>query len=197
MNLVQWRHLHKISQQTIASEAEVSVNSIIKYEKGEELRDTTKNKIESYINKIDGGLFVLQKKDYSPKSLSIDDLWQYVPKEYNWIAKDKHGDVYLHTSEPHLDLASSGWESDNCVHLPINILFNSCDWKECIVKRPYNYWNYINKIGIFSDNKNPDFQIIGELEFINMESESPFKRKNGFSYSNFRPLSEFEKDNLA
>lgn len=28
---------------------------------------------------------------------------------------------------------------------------------------------------------------------IDLESDTPFKRKNGFSYSSFRPLSEIEK----
>lgn len=195
MNLTQWRHLHKISQQTIVDEAKVSITSVIKYEKGENLRDVTKNKIESYINKVDGGLFTSQKKDYAPKSISIDELWCYIPKEYNYIAKDKYGEIYLHCKEPYL--TSEGWESDNCVKLPINVLFDSSDWKDCMIKRPYNYWDYVGKIGIFCDKKNLDFQLIGELESIDLESDTPFKRKNGFSYSSFRPLSEIERNNLA
>ena len=195
MNLLQWRHLHKISQQTIADKAEVSITSVMKYERGEELRQATKDKIESYINKVDGGLFTSQKKDYTPKSIRVDEVWNYVPKEWNYIAKDKHGEVYLHRLEPRLDCES--WESNSCIKLPLNILFESNDWKECCVKRPYNYWDYIGKIGIFSDKKNPDFQVIGELELIDLESELPFKRKNGFNYSCFRPLSVLEKDNLA
>lgn len=195
MNLIQWRQLHKINQQTIAEGAGVSITSIIKYERNEELRSATREKIESYINKVDGGLFVSQKRDYTPKSMEIDTLWSYIPKEYSYIAKDKSGEVYLHRSEP--SVKQDTWESNSCCRLPINILFEDEDWKKCCVKRPYNYWDYVGKIGVFTDKNNLNFQIIGELESIDLESESPFKRKNGFSYSNFRPLSELEKNNLA
>ena len=58
------------------------------------MRDETRAKIEKYINSIDGGVYLAQKKDYRPKSLPIDDIWSYIPKEYSFIAKDKDDLIY-------------------------------------------------------------------------------------------------------
>lgn len=198
MNFTQWRNLHKISQEQFAKLAKVAYTSILKYEKGGNLRQATIDKIEKAINDLDGGLFISQKKDYSPKSILIDDLWKYIPKEFNYIAKDKHGDIYLFKSKPEINLQSGEYLSDNgCARLPLNVQFDDLDWKECIEKRPYNYWEYIGKVGIFSDSSNPNINIIGKLESINLDCDSPFKKENGFSYNNFRPLTELEKSELA
>ncbi len=195
MNLVQWRNLHKINQADFAEKANVAVTTVIKYERGEDIRDSSKKKIENFITKIDGGLFVQQKKDYSPKSISIDDLWQYIPKEYNYLAKEQSGEIYLHKNEPKLN--NGGFESDSCTKLPLNVYFDELDWKKCISKRPFNYWDYIGKIGIFTDKSNPDFMIIGKLESIDLDCDSPFKKEGSFKYTGFRPLSEKEKEELA
>lgn len=192
MNFLQWRNLHKISQEDIAKLAKVSYTSIFKYEKGETLRQSTIDKIEKAINTIDGGLFISQKKDYSPKSILVDDLWKYIPKEFNYIAKDKHGDIYLFKSKPEINLQSGEYLSDDgCARLPLNINFNEVDWKDCCEKRPYNYWDYIGKIGIFEE------KMIGKLESIDLECNTPFKMENGFCYSTFRPLTDLEKNELA
>lgn len=197
MDFAKWRTLHKLSQQQFSKLANVGYMTIIKYEKGGNLRQATIDKIEKAINDLDGGLYTSQKKDYSPKSIEIEDLWQYIPKEYNYIAKDKNEIIYLHTSEPKINLETMGYESDCCTKLPLNVQFDSLDWKECCEKRPFNYWDYIGKIGVFGDKSNPDIYLLGKLESINLESDNPFKRENGFHYSTFRPLTELEKSELA
>lgn len=196
MNFTKWRELHKVTVDGLAKKAGTSINSIMKYERGTELRNSTLKKIEKAISEIDGGLFVNQKKDYSPKSINVDDVWSYIPKEFNYIAKDFSGDIYLHKTEPSIKYQDKAWTSESCSKLPLNIQFDSLEWKECMVKRPFNYWDYVGKIGIFYD-KNNDMQIIGKLESINLDSDSPFKRSNGFSYKNFRPLTEQERLELA
>lgn len=197
MKFIEWRKLHKITVDGFAKKAGVSINSIMKYEREAELRNDTIKKIEKVISEIDGGLYLNQKKDYSPKSFAVDDIWSYIPKEFNYIAKDFSGDVYLFENEPKIDYQNKTWVSDSCSKLPLNIQFDSLEWKECLAKRPFNYWDYISKIGIFYDKDDNVNQTIGKLESINLENDSPFKRSGGFRYKHFRPLTDQEKAELA
>ena len=198
MNFVQWRNLHKITQQQISDEAKVSVTSVIKYERDESLRSDTKAKIEKYINSVDGGVYLAQKKDYRPKSIFVDDIWQYIPKEYSFIAKDKNDLVYLHENKPTVERATGVWSSDSMQRLPLNVDFGLVfDWTECCFERPYNYWDYIGKIGIFSSVDKPEYTILGKLTSIDLDSKAPFQKDSGLYYSNFRPLTEMEKNELA
>lgn len=196
MNFTKWRELYKVTVVGLAKKSDTSINSIMKYERGAKLKNSTLKKIEKAISEIDGGVFVNQKKDYSPKSIHVDDIWPYIPKDFNYIAKDFSEDVYLFKSEPNIDYQNKTWTSHSCSKLPLNVQFDSLDWKECMVKRPFNYWDYVGKIGIFYD-KESDALMIGKLESINLEDDSPFKRSGGFRYKHFRPLTEQEKAELA
>lgn len=198
MNFTQWRNFHKLSQQQVVDGSKTSFTSVNKYEKGENIREDTRKKIEKYINSIDEGIYLSQKKDYRPKSLSIEDAWSYIPKEYSYIAKDKDDLVYLHRNKPIVDRQTGTWTSDSMTRLPINIYFGELlDWTECCFERPYNYWDYVGKLGVFFDNKNPEITILGKLETIDLDSDEPFKKEKGYNYSNFRPLTGFEKSELA
>ena len=198
MNFTQWRNFHKLSQQQVVDGSGVSINSIIKYEKGETMRDDTRAKIEKYINSIDGGVYLAQKKDYRPKSLLIDDIWSYIPKEYSFIARDKDDIIYLHKNKPIVDKSTGTWSSDSMTRLPLNVYFGEfLEWTDCCFERPYNYWDYINKIGIFSDSNKPDMTVIGKLVNIDLDSDFPFIKENGKAYTDFRPLTDLEKNELA
>lgn len=162
------------------------------------VRVATLRKIESAIKdlkKEKQGVFT-RGEDYKPCAMPIDDLWKYLPKKLNYIAQDKDGDFYAYESEPELNRAEGRWVSGFGVvsKLPMMINNGGLEWFESICQRPISYWDYIGKYGLFSDNDDLNI-MFGKLTGITEDNR--FQKNDGFTYANFRPLTEKEKESLA
>ena len=128
--------------------------------------------------------------------MEIDYLWKFLPADIKYIALDDNGEVYGFKGEPKYNYDKKEWECrDGCVNIPLNIDFDGVEADSSLVKRPYNYFDYIGKYGIFFD-KDEESPIFGKLEYIT--GNGNFCREgSAFKYANFRPLSEEEKGNLG
>ena len=76
------------------------------------------------------------KEDDSLTKPSID--WSTVPIEYNWLARDSSGAVYVYSDRP--SLGENLWEYDDVVvydyvdHSSLDV--GTCHWKDSLVFRP-------------------------------------------------------------
>lgn len=162
------------------------------------VRITTLRKIENAVKEIKKekqGIYV-RGGDYKPCLMPIDDLWKYLPNKLNYISQDKNGDFYAYESEPSLNRAESRWETDKGMvsKLPMMINNGGLEWFESLCKRPINYWNYIGKYGLFADDDDLNI-MFGKLTGITEDNK--FQKNDGFTYANFRPLTDGEKEMLA
>ena len=76
------------------------------------------------------------KEDDSLTKPSID--WSTVPRNYNWMARDRSGDVYVYSERP--SLGETLWLYDDVVDYDyiyrLSLDVGTCDWKDSLVKRP-------------------------------------------------------------
>lgn len=131
---------------------------------------------------------------------NLDDFVEYAnnfdPEEEfeMWIAADEDGRVYAHEKEPMM--GKNSWESAGGVvsELPLLIDFGVDSWKDTKTRRPFNYWEYIGKCGIFSDNHS-DAEVWGVL--VAITEKGMFRSDKLHLFEKFRPLTDEEKGNLA
>ena len=76
------------------------------------------------------------KEDDSLTKPSID--WSTIPSIYNWLARDRCGEVYVYSDRP--SLGENLWLYDDVVAYDYVYHFSldrgTCDWKDSLVKRP-------------------------------------------------------------
>ena len=67
---------------------------------------------------------------------SID--WSHVSPEYNYLAQDSGGEVFLYEKEPFLslDFWSIQGGKISAVYMFATCIPGTCDWKDSLVKRP-------------------------------------------------------------
>lgn len=191
---------NRVSVMDFCSRIGVGYPSLKKYlQRGEKgVRIVTLKKIEDGIRdlkKETQGVFT-HGDDYKPCFMAIDDIWKYLPKKLNYIAQDKDGDFYAYENEPELNRADGRWVSSfgEVSKLPMMIDDGGLDWFESLHKRPVSYWDYIGKYGLFSDGDDLNI-MFGKLTGITEDNR--FQKNDGFTYANFRPLTDKEKEQLA
>lgn len=200
-NYQEWLKQNNIPVAKLCKESGISLNTYYKLIKGDSMRESTVRKVDDYISKIDGNVYFNKKEKYVPKLLDVDDVWRFLTKEIKCICADKNGFIYGSTSTKIIPNRSEGfWDFETPNQgrfLPIclNIKMPS-DWTNSKIERPVNFWEFVGKYGLFSDNSSKSL-MFGKLEGINDSLDCPFKMENGFAYQNFRPLNDIEKGNLC
>lgn len=197
MDFKKWLDEHDMSFTDFQNRSGVAYLSLKKYANGEtsRIQRQTLKKIEKCMDQISNGVYSTTKEQYKPKVMPVDDLWSYLPKEIQYVAQDKKGDVYGYDSEPYI--SGEEYVCDGMANkIIISVDFGTDNWRETKTQRPCNFWDYLGKYGLFYDD-DPNNAIFGQLEGISSDSENPFKRKGGFRYTNFRPLSLQEISELA
>lgn len=195
-NLKQWREENDVTQKEFAEKSGACLLSIHRYENGKGVSKKTENKILNFVKRYGNGGFYTNQSNYKPAQMTVDDLWKFLPAEIKFIAKDGSGAVYGFKAEPKYNHQSKEWSCESgCVNIPLNIDFENAESESSLVKRPYNFFDFIGKYGVFFDN-DENTLVFGKLEGIT--GNGSFCRENStFTYANFRPLSEIEKELLG
>lgn len=64
--------------------------------------------------------------------------WEHVSSEFNYLAEDADGGVFLYEDKPYT--STETWMVDNGditeAHVLASYLKGTCDWKESLIKRP-------------------------------------------------------------
>lgn len=195
-DLKAWRKEHNLSQRVVAEGCGVYMNAIVKFEKTGKISARTEKKLQEFVKRYqDGGVYT-SKEEYKPALMEIDSLCKFLPADIKYIAIDESNEAYGFKEEPKYSYGNKEWASEfGCVKIPLNINFEGVLPENSLVKRPYNYFDFIGKYGLFFD-KDEESPIFGKLEYIT--GNGNFCREGcAFTYANFRPLSEAEKENLA
>lgn len=186
-----------LSQGEVAKRCQCCVTCVVKYEKGDSVAARSRKKIEDFIRSYSGEGVYAKLEDYKPAAMEVDALWKFLPPEIKFVAKDESGTIYGFKGEPKYNFQSGEWLCElGCVNIPLNVSFGNTEPEDSLVKRPYNYFEFIGKYGIFSDGDETLNCLFGKLSGIT--EEGCFCREGStFRYKNFRPLAEKEKENLA
>lgn len=196
IDLKKWRKEHDVTLSELSKSCGIGVNTIMKAEKGVSISSKSEKKLMAFIRNYDEGGYYNETGKYKPAMMEIDDLWKYLPADIIYIAKDDSGDVYGFKGEPKYDYTKKEWKSDlGCCKIPLSVNFEDNEPDCTLVKRPYNYFDFIGKYGLFFDN-DEETLIFGKL--IAITGNGKFCREGSFfNYANFKPLSLEEKENLA
>lgn len=195
-DLRQWRIDHNMTQAELAEKSGAYLIGIGKYEKGISISKKTEDRILNFVKRYGNGGFYTSQDNYKPAQMSVDDLWKFLPADIKYIAKDESGAVYGFKAEPKYNYQSKEWVCDlGCLNIPLNIDFEDVESDNSLVKRPYNFFDFVGKYGVFFDN-DENTLVFGRLEGIT--GNGSFCRENStFTYANFRPLTDNEKENLG
>lgn len=197
IDLNKWLKENRLTLTEFIGLSGISYGAAKKYaEKGADgVRYNTAKKIEQFISSYQGEDVVSNPDDYKPAAIDVDELWKFLPKEVSFITKDENGSINGWNKRPVPKYDNKEWSCPDgrAFALPLLVKFNSDSWDGCLVERPYNFWDYLGKDGLFIDDV--DMPVFGRLTGIS--ERGTFQRNNGFYYENFRPLTENEKDNLA
>lgn len=69
------------------------------------------------------------------KKMPVDEVWQYLPDEAQWLAMDKNGEPAWHIDEP--KMFDDGWYNDReAATIGISIDFGTDDWTQTLRQRP-------------------------------------------------------------
>jgi transcriptional regulator with XRE-family HTH domain len=196
-DLKKWRNDHNMSQAEFAKACGSYINAVVNYERKGKASKKFLQKMKDFVGSYQDGAVYFNSNQYKPAQMQVDDLWKFLPADIIYIAKDENGDVYGFKAEPNYNYQKHEWICDlGCVHIPLNVSFDSSDADKTLTKRPFNYFEFIGKYGIFYDKEDDLNPVFGKLHAIT--GTGKFCRLgSSFSYENFRPLSKEEKDNLA
>lgn len=196
INLKKWLKENKLTNMDVVKGAGVASTSVVKYCQtgGEGMRIPTVKRIENFVNNYHNKGDITSAQLWMPTAIKIDDLWKHLPKKAMWIAADEDGGVYAYEKEP--IIRTNSWESveGEVQTLPLLIDFGVDSWKDTKTRRPFNYWEYIGKCGIFSDNHS-DAEVWGVL--LAITDKGMFRSEKFHLFEKFRPLTDEEKGNLA
>lgn len=200
LDFKKWLKEHRITRSEFSIISGVSMGALRNYEESGStaVRYGTLEKIEKTIKELDSNAGAVNAESYKPAFITPDDLWKYLPKEIIYMAQEKDGSIYGYTECPVVNKDRSGWSflgsSGRMIKIPMLVNFDEEDWFKTLTKRPFNFWEYIGKLGLFYDD-NTDSLMFGKLTAI--MGDGKFQKDNSFTYSNFRPLTTNEKEQLA
>lgn len=127
------------------------------------------------------------------KQLSIEELWEYLPEEYKFVARDEDGDVWVTGERP--SLVAYGWRPSPVEEFCEKVLFSisglSEDWEKSLVERPVDMTKYIGCLGWFWDDGCR--KVVRLLDSVDPSGEYRYNTDFGEGcYEGFEPLSEAE-----
>lgn len=76
---------------------------------------------------------------YRVKPIVDPTPWKYIPTEYEYVAKDRYGDIYFYVRKPVIDRDTEVWDCGNseCFRGTIlNHLYKGIPWDKSLFKRP-------------------------------------------------------------
>lgn len=196
-DLKKWRKDHNMSQLEFAKGCGTYINAVVNYEKSGKGSKKFLQKMKDFIGSHQDGAVYFNNNQYKPAQIEVDDLWKFLPPDITYIARDESGEVYGFKGEPRFNTQEKQWVCDlGCVLIPLNVNIDEVFASDSLRKRPFNYFEFIGKYGIFYDKEDDLNPVFGKLHAIT--GTGKFCRLgSSFSYENFRPLSKEEKDSLA